>query len=240
MKPKSATFKVIQILLAIGISSNLMAAALLMEIRGTFSVQSGNGHPDFTIGDTFIYTITFDDSQTTSSGNFFGVTSVVSNNLLINGIEHTVFAPETVSMNGDIPIPGLPAVLQLTPSEFSTGVNRVYVGPTRLASYPSPVGTIPDFLDFFAFNGHISNSLPASTPTPFGISGTTQTDGLSGAAAFTVQAIPEPSSALLLLSGSALCLRRRRGANAQICALGNHVQVRHKFVNNSPRLAAQI
>lgn len=147
-----------------------------ITIEGTFTTSTGAGHPDISIGDTYEYRVEFDDSALLGQGGPISyVTSILSSELLINGNPHPSLPVSNVSVNADVDGSMQPAKISV---QSAAGLNRSYLNPASLGTYPTAAGNTSEFADIPLFDGIIASD--------FFVQGHFATDSVRGSGLVTI------------------------------------------------------
>jgi hypothetical protein len=180
------------------VSSSANGDLLNISLTGDFDSISGIGHPDIDIGDSYEWNFMVDDSNVTGSGtSFLNVSSILSEQLLINGTPLVGGAP-TVRI--DLFFSGGQTNIQIAPS-FSN-LNRAVLNPSVVGGN---VGTTLEFSDWIALDDGLLTS------SDFNIRGIGLGDAIrSSGNTLTVTSVPEPAVLPIVFTTAVLNLVRRR------------------------------
>ena len=152
------------------------AETVQMTLTGTFNSNTGNGHPDIHIGDTFYYRTTFQRTALSCEGcdtMSVGSAAFLTSEFKVNGSAHAYTPIGGFIFYGDYPYGSRSAKLSGNVT-FPYGLNRVSFNLILDYKVNTPVGETVQFDDFYVLNGwDLAYGAPWPNPsTTFTVYGT--------------------------------------------------------------------
>jgi len=149
---------------AMGLSAPAVGQSLYhVTVEGVFGYASGGGHPTISTGDTFKYTVVFDDSDVVVSTGFVErlyIKSIVSQEFLVNGSLHPISGNVAYVLIGgdadDISCENpacYPPQLAVIPDESGPRLNTISLDHRPWSEGPTPVGYTVELSDLLFFDG---------------------------------------------------------------------------------------
>ena len=128
------------------------AQVISINLTGTFDGTAGVGHPDLNVGDSYEFSVTFDNSDVTGEGTgFLEVFSILTQETRVNGQPVPVGGP--VDRIGLFFSGGSPRIF--IDATFTPFLNTSFLNPS---GFSVDIGTTAEFSDFALIDGPLIGS----------------------------------------------------------------------------------